>query len=99
MMTPHYIKTKPTGMWIDLDHILVISDLITIRHEPMRSTFSITMMFREQPIIIGVHDRYTIEGYDELAQRATFTVTCASPEEITELQGEYDKLLEAWKSK
>lgn len=103
-MTPYFVKAPGEyAQWIDLDHVLAISDFQAKVGDPNgaspRASFSITFAFRTEPMIFYVHDQCFFRGINEGSYVATYDYLPASQQDVDMLREAYDHLLRKWKQR
>lgn len=103
-MTPHFVNAPGEyAQWIDLDHVLAISEFHAKNGEPSGSTpcasFSVTFAFRNEPMIFYVHDQCFFRGMNEGSYVANYDYLPASQQDVDMLREAYDYLLRKWKQR
>jgi hypothetical protein len=102
-MTPHFVDAPRVAHWLDLDHVLAISEFTSNTGDPQgyspRAEFSVTLAFQDKPLVFDVHDKSFFEGMSPNSYIATYRYEFASQEDINNLRAAYDKLLRTWKMK
>lgn len=101
-MTPHFVDTPTDPQWIDLDHVLAISQLQASTTDPngyaFRRQFNVTLAFRNEPLAFVLADGCKFLGMED-NYKANYVFSKASQQEIDQFERAYQVFLDAWKSR
>jgi 6-phosphofructo-2-kinase len=93
-MNVHYINTPSSSMWLDLDHVIAVSNLVSPSGLGIHSSFYVTVAFLNEPLVFRLYDK----AHEHITGHwaSTFTYTPPDEQHIEQFNQAYDALMEKW---